>query len=278
MAELQAAQKRRRRIRRYGVIGLVVLVFVALAVYTGTRGGSSKKTTTNRPATTATTATSPSTAATSPTTAGQAPPTAAPVKGAGKLTGTTPCPKADGSSPHITSFAAAPPNCLDAGKSYTATFVTNEGNVTVALDTTKTPKTANNFIVLARYHYYDGTAIFRTDTSIDIIQGGAPTTQSASDPGPGYTIPDEGSKYTYAAGDLVMARTSAPNSAGAQWFFCTGPACANLNSQGTYVRFGHTTAGLSVLQKIIGLNVASGSLGGAPRTLVTVKTVTITES
>jgi cyclophilin family peptidyl-prolyl cis-trans isomerase len=252
MAELQRAQQRSKRNRRFIGIGVVVAVFLAIAIYVGVSGsGSSKKTTT--------TAT-----------------TAAPA--GGKITGATPCPKADGSSKRITSFSQAPPNCLDAGKTYTATFTTNEGNVTVALDTTKTPKTANNFVVLARYHYYDGTQIFRTDTSIDIIQGGAPTTESASDPGPGYTIPDEGSGYKYAAGDLVMARTSAPNSAGAQYFFCTGPACSNLNSQGTYVTFAHTTAGLPVLQKIIGLSTGSGSLGGAPSTPVTVKSVTITES
>ena len=271
MAELQRAQKRRRAYRRYGVIGVIVLLFIGLAIYTGTRSSSAKKkTTTNAAAST----TAPSA---TPTTVSATPPTAAPATG-GKLTGATPCPKADGSSPRITSFAQAPPNCLDSGKTYSATFTTNVGNVTVKLDTTKTPKTANNFVVLSRYHYYDGTAIFRTDTSIDIIQGGAPTTQSASDPGPGYTIPDEGSGYKYVPGDLVMARTSAPNSAGAQYFFCTGPACSNLNSQGTYVVFGQTTAGLDVLQKIIGLNENSGQLGGAPRTLVTVKSVTINES
>ncbi len=269
MAELQRAQKRRRQYRRYAVFATVVVVFVGLAVYAGTRGSSAKKTTSNSPASTVAGPTTTTTSAT--------PPTAAPVPG-GKLTGATPCPQANGSSPRITSFASAPPMCLAAGKSYTATFATNEGNITVALDTQKTPKTANNFIVLARYHYYDGTAIFRTDTSIDIIQGGAPKSQSSSGAGPGYTIPDEGSGYTYAPGDLVMARTSAPNSAGAQYFFCTGPACSNLNSQGTYVVFGHTTAGLSVLQKIIGLSEGSGSLGGAPRTLVTVKSVTVNES
>ena len=254
------------------VAALVVLVFLGLAVYVGTRGSSSKPKTTNAAAPTTTGG-----GATTATSAAATPPTVAPVSG-GKLTGATACPKADGSSPHITTFAAAPPNCLDPGKSYRATFVTNQGTVTVALDTTKTPKTANNFIVLARYHYFDGTAIFRTDTSIDIIQGGSPHTQSASDPGPGYTIPDEGSHYTYAPGDLVMARTSAANSAGAQFFFCTGAACSDLNSQGTYVVFGHTTAGLAVLQKIIGLNVNSGSLGGAPRTPVVISSVKITES
>ncbi len=149
----------------------------------------------------------------------------------------------------------------------------------VPLDTTKTPQTTNNFVVLARYHFYDGTRIFRTDPSIDIIQGGAPKTESASDPGPGYTIKDEGAHYTYTAGDLVMARQSTPNSAGAQYFFCTGPTCSNLNSQGTYVVFGHASSGLDVLSKILALNVANNSgLGGAPSRPVTVKTVTIAES
>ena len=83
--------------------------------------------------------------------------------------------------------------------------------------TTRTPGTTNNFIQLAGYDYYNGTKLFRTDTSIGIIQGGAAKTNSASDPGPGYTISDEGGKFTYQPGQLVMARTSGPNSAGSQF-------------------------------------------------------------
>jgi cyclophilin family peptidyl-prolyl cis-trans isomerase len=206
-----------------------------------------------------------------------APPLAVPVVG-GTLSKATTCPKANGSSPHIINFKTAPPNCLDPGKTYLATFNTNMGTVVVKMDTTKTPMTANNFIVLSRYHYFDGTAMFRTDTSIDIIQGGGPHTQSPSDPGPGYTIKDEGSGYKYLPGDLTMARTSAPNSAGSEYFFCAGPLCSNLNSQGTYVTFGHVTAGLPVLEHILSLNVNSGQLGGAPSKLVIIKTLTITES
>ncbi|MGH9093815.1 MAG: peptidylprolyl isomerase [Acidimicrobiales bacterium] len=264
MAELRAAQQRRRKIRRGVVVGVIVAIAVALAVYTGTRN-SSKKTTTNK---------------TAATTVPGASATTVPAAPAGaKLTGATPCPKADGSSPRTTSFAQAPPTCIDPAKHYTATFTTSEGTVVVPLDTTKTPQTTNNFVVLALYHYYDNTRIFRTDPSIAIIQGGAPATESASDPGPGYTIKDEGSGYKYAAGDLVMARQSAPNSAGAQFFFCTGPACSQLDSQGTYVTFGHASSGLDVLSKILALNVANNSgLGGAPSRPVTVKTVTISES
>jgi cyclophilin family peptidyl-prolyl cis-trans isomerase len=270
VAELQKAQQRRRRMR-WGVPAVIIAVALALAgaIYSGTRGSSNKTTTaTSTPATTT---------AGSPTTAAGTPPTAAPVQ-AGTLTTATPCPKKDGTSPHITKFKGPPPNCLDPGKTYTASFITNVGVVTVKLDTTKTPMTANNFIVLSRYHYYDGTAIFRTDTSIDILQGGSPHTQDASDPGPGYTIKDEGSGYTYVPGDLTMARTAQPNSASAQYFFCAGAACSQLNSQGTYVNFGKVTTGLPVLEHILSLNQNTNTgLGGAPSQLITVNRVIILE-
>jgi cyclophilin family peptidyl-prolyl cis-trans isomerase len=279
MAELQQAQRKRQRGRRAIVVAVILAAVVGLVIYTGTRGNGKSKVSTS--GTTSTTKVgSSTTAAGSPTTKAAAPPpTAAPVTGGTKLTGATPCPNPNGPNPHVTSFAQAPPNCLQAGKTYTATFVTTEGNIVVRLNTTKTPMTANNFIVLSRYHYYDGTAMFRTDTSIDIIQGGAPHTQSASDPGPGYTIKDEGTGFTYVPGDLTMARTSSPNSAGAQYFFCAGVSCNQLNSTGTYVNFGLTTSGLNVLEKILALNVnENNGLGGAPSKLVLVNSIDITES
>src|SRR5262249_18602026 len=157
------------------------------------------------------------------------PATLTPVPAGAKITGATPCPKADGSSARTTSFAQAPPMCIDPKKNYTAVFDTNQGTIEVALDTKTTPATANNFARLSDYHFYAGAARCRTDPSIDIIQGGAPGTQSASDPGPGYTIKDEGSPpRQYKAGDLVMARTGQPNSAGAQFFFAAGPKVSAL--------------------------------------------------
>ena len=41
------------------------------------------------------------------------------------LTGDTPCPAADGSSPRTITFAKAPPSCIDASKTYTAEVTTN---------------------------------------------------------------------------------------------------------------------------------------------------------
>lgn len=199
--------------------------------------------------------------------------------------GTGPCPAADGSSERTVDFDDAPQLCIDPAKSYTAVFDTNRGTIRVALDTATTPGATNNFVTLARYHYYDDTAVFRTDPSIGIVQGGSPHTQDNGDPGPGYTIPDEGfadeaalsgsgGPFTYQAGDLVYARPGQqPDSSSAQYFFCVTDACANLDSQGIYVEFGQVTEGLDVLEAMLALDA-----GGAPSETITVNSVTIEEA
>jgi len=264
---MRLEQERSARRRRYILIGGSVAAILVILFLTQ-RSSSKKSTVSTKGKTTTTVAPATGT-----------PPKAKPVAAGQTITGDTPCPKADGSSPRASKFAKAPPVCTSIVKKYTATFDTSEGKIVVDLDMTKTPSTTNNFVVLARYHYYDGTAIFRTDPSIDIIQGGAPSTQSPSDPGPGYTIPDEGGKFTYSAGDLVMARTQLPNSAGAQFFLVAGPKASSLDAQGTYVTFGKVSQGLDIVQKILGLHEAdpSSQLGGGPRRVVTVKSITITE-
>jgi cyclophilin family peptidyl-prolyl cis-trans isomerase len=205
--------------------------------------------------------------------------------------GTTPCPPAEGAAEPTLTFDASFEQCIDPAKSYTATIATSEGNVVVDLDTDRTPGTVNNFVSLARNRYYDGTQLFRTDPSIGIIQGGSPHTNDPSDPGPGYTIPDEGGAFdfttgqgtgpfSYQPGQLVMARSSGPNSAGAQFFFTADDAVSALDSQGTYVVFGEVSEGLDVLQAILALHEPdpASQLGGAPSRTVTVESVTITES
>lgn len=190
-----------------------------------------------------------------------------------QITGKTPCPKTDGTEARATIFEQAPSMCIDPSKSYTATFNTSEGVIAVALDTKKTPSTVNNFVTLSRYGYYDTSFIFRTDVSLDIIQGGG----SNNTDGPGYTIKDEGGRFSYTAGDLVMARSSGVDSGGGQFFFVTGEKAAVLNSQGTYVTFGKITKGLDVAQAILALNSGEGDLGGAPSKPVKIDILSITE-
>jgi len=189
------------------------------------------------------------------------------------ITGKTPCPKTDGTEERATQFEQAPELCIDPAKSYTAVFETTEGTIEVALDTKNTPNTVNNFVTLARYKYYDTTTIFRTDPSIDIIQGGGMNPTASA----GYTIKDEGTGFEYETGDLVMARSSGSDSGGSQFFFVTGEKAALLNSQGTYVTFGKISKGLDVAQGIMALHTPTGELGGEPSRQVVVTSVTIIE-
>ena len=170
----------------------------------------------------------------------------------------------------VREFDAAPQLCIDPAASYTARFVTSHGDIVVDLAAADVPGTVNNFVTLARYGFYDDTLIFRTDPSIDIIQGGG---RSNSDP-LGYTIPDEGSGYTYPPGVIAMANTGAPNSAGAQWFFTVGPNSANLDALGSYVVFGQVTEGLDVAEAILALAPEEGD---TPTEEVVVERIEITE-
>ena len=263
-ARLADERRRQQRTTWFAIGGLVLLVLVIAAAYSIFAGDDDGETDQVASDTSAATdeATSDETTTTTVDPALQAE-----------------CPAEDGSSEQRLEFEAPQQDCLVEGATYEAVFDTTAGEIRVALDTEATPQTANNFIVLSRYHYYDGTDMFRTDTSIDIIQGGAPHTNSASDPGPGYTIADEGGPYTYEPGDLVMARTAAPNSAGAQYFFSTGPNTQLLNDQGTYVVFGQVTEGLDVLEAIMTTHVDGETEGnGAPDPIPVVNSVTIVQS
>ena len=255
----------KQRVIRFGIgIPLAILALWAVSKFFITTDSTSP--------TDSTVASSDTTVAASDTTIASLTPTLSTTPGE-QIEGDTKCPATDGTAVRTTNFTKAPPMCIDAKKSYTATFDTSEGTIEIALDTTKTPKTVNNFVTLSRYKYYDGSFIFRTDPSIDIIQGGG---ESNTDD-PGYTIEDEGNGYKYTEGDIVMARTGAPNSAGGQFFIVTGPNASALDSQGTYVVFGKISKGLDVAKAIIGLNAGSGQLGGAPSRAVKIASVTIAE-
>ena len=193
------------------------------------------------------------------------------------------CPPEGGADTPKTTFKAAPPMCIDPSKHYTAIVTTTEGTVTVKLDTTKTPRTTNNFVFLARWGYFDDTKLFRTEAQSGIIQGGSPHTQSNADAGPGYTIKDEGIPFKmkdYGPGTLAMANTGQPNSGGAQFFFLANQNGKYLGdpaqgpTAGTYAVFGKTSKGLDVLTKISKLDDGNT----VPTKDVRIETVKITES
>jgi len=257
VARERAARRQRRMPWIVGGAALAVIVVVAIALLATSSSDGPNVTTGTTPGTTTG--------------------TGAPGADAAFVYGTADCaPPAPPTPPKIDfSGSNGFQNCVQADGHYTATFDTSAGTIKVDLDATRTPGTTNNFVQLANWGYYDGTKLFRTDPSIGIIQGGSPTTNDGSDPGPGYTIKDEGGSFTYQPGQLVMARTGQPNSAGAQFFFTVDDKASSLDAQGTYVVFGTVTSGLDVLQQILATNVAQASGSGAPNPPVTINHVTV---
>lgn len=185
------------------------------------------------------------------------------------ISGTTECPPEDGATVRATTFEQAPPMCIDVKKTYTATLATDEGDIEVALDAKKAPKTVNNFVVLARYKYYDGLNFHRVIQDF-MAQGGDPAGDGSG--GPGYTFEDELPKQgDYEVGSLAMANRG-PDTNGSQFFIITGDNGVSLPP--LYSLFGKVTKGMEHVTAI----EDDGSMGdGPPREIHTIESVTITE-
>ena len=61
----------------------------------------------------------------------------------------TPFPPFDGSAPKQQKFSEPPEMGIDPSKRYTAKMDTSMGELVIALDAKKAPKTVNNFVFLA---------------------------------------------------------------------------------------------------------------------------------
>ena len=190
------------------------------------------------------------------------------------LTGDTPCPAADGSSARTITFAKAPPTCIDPTKTYTAVVTTNMGAYTVQLDAKAAPTTVNNFVVLARYHYFDSTLCHRAIPGF-MVQCGDPTGSGSG--GPGYTIADELPKAgAYKIGSLAMANTGSANTGSSQFFLITGAEGVALPA--TYSLFGQTTDGLDTTVKALDAAGNPANNGVPPLKQIVILSVAITEA
>ena len=141
-----------------------------------------------------------------------------------------------------------------------------------ALDVKSAPKTVNNFVVLARYKYFDGIAFHRIIPGF-VLQGGDP--QQTGLGGPGYKFEDELPKAgSYKVGSLAMANSGA-NTNGSQFFVISGPTGTSLPPQ--YSLFGQVTQGLEVVKAIEDVGIA-GTQDGKPSEVVKILSVTIKET
>jgi len=159
--------------------------------------------------------------------------------------------------------------------------VTNRGAITVELYGDEAPVTAGNFVDLVQREVYDGTVFHRVVREPEpfVVQGGDPLSKDKSVPasmlGRGnFTDPDTGSaryipleilpegedqasygqtlrnaapELKHTRGAIAMARSQAPDSASAQFYF----TLADLTFlDGNYAVFGYVTKGLEVVDAI----------------------------
>ncbi len=134
---------------------------------------------------------------------------------------------------------------IDTKKKYTATIETNRGIIVADLYPMQAPITVNNFVSLARDHYYDGVTFHRVIKDF-MIQGGDPTGTGRG--GPGYTFKDEFDPKLKHDKPGVLSMANAGAGTNGSQFFITHVATPWLD--GKHTVFGQVVKGQDVVNKI----------------------------
>lgn len=167
----------------------------------------------------------------------------------------------------------------------TADFDTSLGTIKVELFTDVMPKTAGNFIELAKSGFYDGLHFHRVINNF-MIQFGCPHSKDPNSPragtgnAPHGTIEDEhpdNAKLSNEPGTLSMANTGRPNSGSCQFFINTVHNTYLdwfTPGQSKHPVFGKVIEGMDVVKKIESAPTAGGD---RPKTPIKMNKVTIHE-
>lgn len=157
---------------------------------------------------------------------------------------------------------------MNLGALHFARWTTTMGSFTAELYDELVPITAYNFINLANAGFYNNLIFHRVINGF-VIQDGCPNGTGTG--GPGYTIQDEfhPDLNHNQAGILAMARTSAPNSAGSQYYFTLAPQ-PHLN--GGYAVFGKVIEGL---ENVLAIGAVPTNASNQPITPVVITNLRI---
>ena len=134
---------------------------------------------------------------------------------------------------------------LDEGTDYQTIIETNKGVIRIDLYEERAPATVNNFVFLARNHYYDGVVFHRVLEDF-MAQTGDPTGTGTG--GPGYQFDNEVSpELTHDQRGVVSMANAGPDTNGSQFFITFGPT---PQLDGGYSVFGQVVEGDEVLSDI----------------------------
>ena len=157
----------------------------------------------------------------------------------------------------------------------TVKIATNQGDIVVALDAAKAPKSVDNFVQYVKAGHYNGTIFHRVIDGF-MIQGGGFTPEMKEKPTRAPIPLESRNGLSNVRGTIAMARTSVPDSATSQFFI-------NVKDNGFldqarspdgngYAVFGKVTQGMDVVDKIRKVETARGDVPVQP---VIIKQVTI---
>lgn len=158
----------------------------------------------------------------------------------------------------------------------TAVLNTSCGEITLELDPSIAPETVNSFVFLARQGYFDGSPLHRIIPDF-MIQGGDPTGTGFGNPGysPVDEFPEAGA--TYDIGDVAMANSGGPNTAGSQFFIVVDENQLHLTGR-QFTKFGRLVGSEDVIEAIRALPLGFNQSNEASRPLesIYIESVTIT--
>jgi cyclophilin family peptidyl-prolyl cis-trans isomerase len=157
-------------------------------------------------------------------------------------------------------FTKAPPTCITTSTTYLAHVTTDVGTFVITMNPSTSLAAVNNFVFLARYHFYDGVTFHRVIPGF-VVQGGDPTGTGSG--GPGYSFTGNKPAATcpqlcYPLGSVAMANSGTTASDGSQFFIVVGTSGERLPPN--YTLFGQVTSGMNVVQTI----AAGGTPQGVP--------------
>lgn len=142
-------------------------------------------------------------------------------------------------------FNECPEVTIDPELNYTATIVTDKGDIVIGLIPEVAPFAVNSFIFLAENDFYDDVPFHRVLEGF-MAQGGDPSATGMGHPGYYYSLEVSQDLGFDREGLLAMAN-SGPTSNGSQ-FFITYAAQPHLN--GNYTIFGEVLEGMDVLRSL----------------------------
>ncbi|RRD66691.1 peptidyl-prolyl cis-trans isomerase [Comamonadaceae bacterium OH2310_COT-174] len=149
---------------------------------------------------------------------------------------------------------------------------TSMGDIVVALEPQKAPKTVENFLQYVQDKHYDGTIFHRVIDGF-MIQGGGFSADMVQKPTRAPIVLEADNGLKNERGTIAMARTMVPNSATSQFFINVNnnvPLNASAGNPG-YAVFGKVVEGMDVVDKIKAVSTTSKG----PHQNVPAETITI---